>query len=65
MSEEKTTLELYLGMVLAISRAANYKDILFNRIKRDAEEIKKLNDIIDELRDENERLKQEAKGGDA
>ena len=39
MGEEKTTLELYLGMVLAISHAANYKDILFNRIKRDAEEI--------------------------
>ena len=28
-------------------------------------EIDKLNDIIDELRDENERLKREAKGGDA
>ena len=65
MSEEKTTLELYLGMILAISHAANYKDILFNRIKRDAEEITKLNSIIDELRDENERLKREAKGGDA
>ena len=52
MSEEKTTLELYLGMILAISHAANYKDILFNRIKRDAEEIEKLNSIIDELRDE-------------
>lgn len=28
-------------------------------------EIDKLNSIIDELRDENERLKREAKGGDA
>lgn len=65
MSEEKTTLELYLGTILAISHAANYKDILFNRIKRDAEEITKLNSIIDELRDENERLKKEAKGGEA
>ena len=30
-----------------------------------AAEIKKLNSIIDELRDENERLKREAKGGEA
>ena len=28
-------------------------------------EIEKLNSIIDELRDENERLKREAKGGEA
>ena len=62
MGEEKSTLDLYLSMMLAISHATNYKDILFNRIKKDAEEIKKLNDIIDELRDENERLK---KGGEA
>ena len=57
MYEDKTTLELYLGMVLAINHAANYKDVLFSRIKRDAEEIEKLNSIIDQLRDEIEQLK--------
>ena len=36
-----------------------------DRLKKSELEIEKLNCIIDELRDENELLKQEAKGGEA
>ena len=36
-----------------------------DRLKKSELEIEKLNSIIDELRDENERLKREAKGGEA
>lgn len=36
-----------------------------DKLKKSDLEIEKLNSIIDELRDENERLKREAKGGEA
>jgi chromosome segregation ATPase len=36
-----------------------------DRLNKSELEIEKLNSIIDELRDENERLKREAKGGEA
>lgn len=36
-----------------------------DKLKKSDLEIEKLNDIIDELRDENERLKRAAKGGEA
>lgn len=36
-----------------------------DRLKKSELEIEKLNSIIDELRDENERLKRETKGGEA
>ena len=36
-----------------------------DRLKKSELEIEKLNVIIDELRDENERLKREAKGGES
>lgn len=36
-----------------------------DKLRKSELEIDNLNSIIDELRDENERLKQEAKGGEA
>ena len=36
-----------------------------DKLRKSELEITKLNSIIDELRDENERLKRAAKGGDA
>lgn len=36
-----------------------------DKLRKSELEIDKLNSIIDELRDENERLKKEAKGGEA
>lgn len=36
-----------------------------DKLKKSELEIDNLNSIIDELRDENERLKREAKGGEA
>jgi chromosome segregation ATPase len=36
-----------------------------DKLKKSDLEIEKLNSIIDELRDENERLKTESKGGEA
>jgi len=36
-----------------------------DKLKKSDLEIEKLNSIIDELRDENDRLKREAKGGEA
>ena len=65
MSEAQKTCDVFLDMITALTQAADHRNTLRECIYRDAEEIKKLNDIIDELRDENERLKREAKGGEA
>lgn len=63
MSEEKTTLENFQGVVVGLNHVAQHIGNLHKSIRRDDAEIIKLNSIIDELRDENERLKREAKGG--
>lgn len=65
MNEEKTTLDWFIRVADAVRKVANANGVLFELITRDAKEIDKLNSIIDELRDENERLKLAAKGGDA
>lgn len=57
MSEEKTTKEYFKNLVEGLNYIAEHLDSFNESIKRDAEEIKKLNSIIDELRDENESLK--------
>ena len=65
MSEEKSTKQLFFHVVEGLEYIARHIEDLNESIMRDAEEITKLNDIIDELRDENERLKRAAKGGEA
>ena len=65
MSEIQKTSNVFMAMIIALTQAADRRGILFSCIQRDEAEIKKLNYIIDELRDENERLKQAAKGGEA
>lgn len=57
MSEEKTTLHYFKDLVDALNHIAERLDGFNKSIKRDAEEIIKLNSIIDELRDEIESLK--------
>lgn len=61
MSEEKTTLENLHYVAAGLACIAENLDELHKNIRRDEAEITKLNSIIDELRDENERLK---KGGE-
>ena len=56
MSEEKTTLHYFKDLVDALNHIAERLDGFNRSIKRDAEEIKKLNSIIDELRDEKENM---------
>lgn len=65
MSEGKTTLENLHYVTAGLVCIAETMDELHKNIRRDDAEIIKLNRIIDELRDENERLKLEAKGGEA
>ena len=65
MSEEKTTLEILHNVASGLDYIARHANELTRRFRRYEAEITKLNDIIDELRDENERLKREAKGGEA
>lgn len=65
MIGKKTTKDYFQDIVDGLHHAAKNLDDLNQCIKQDAEEITKLNSIIDELRDENERLKRAAKGGEA
>jgi dephospho-CoA kinase len=65
MNEGQKTQDVFLEMLISLTQAADHRNDLQDCIYRDAKEIEKLNSIIDELRDENERLKQEAKGGEA
>ena len=65
MSEDKTTMESFQGVAVGLDHIARHINSLLKNIRRDEAEITKLNSIIDELRDENERLKQEAKGGES
>lgn len=62
MSEEKTTLESFQCLASGLAYIAEYIGSLNKSIRRDEAEIAKLNSVIDELRDENERLR---KGGEA
>ena len=55
-----------------LAQIKSLSDTVFLRALKDRDEfarmrieIEKLNSVIDELRDENEQLKREAKGGDA
>ena len=61
----KTTKDYFQDIVDGLHHAAKSLDGLNECVKQDTEEIKKLNSIIDELRDENEQLKRAAKGGEA
>lgn len=63
MSKEKDTLDCFIRVTDAIQELTSRNSVLLESIISDQKELKKLNSIIDELRDENERLKQEAKGG--
>lgn len=65
MSKEKDTLDCFIRMTESIQEVTNRNSVLLESIISDQKELKKLNSIIDELRDENERLKREAKGGEA
>lgn len=65
MRESQKTCDVFLDMLTALTQAADHRNTLRECIRRDEAEIIKLNSIIDELRDENERLKREAKGGEA
>ena len=65
MSEEKSTIETFQGVAVGLDHIARNINSLLKNIRRDEAEITKLNSIIDQLRDENERLKREAKGGEA
>lgn len=65
MSDEKSTIESFQVVAVGLNHIAMHIDSLLKNIRRDEAEITKLNSIIDELRDENERLKREPKGGDA
>ena len=57
MIEEKSTIETFQGGAVGLDHIARHIDSLLKNIRRDEAEIAKLNSIIDELRDENERLK--------
>jgi prefoldin subunit 5 len=65
MSDDKSTIESFQVVAVGLDHIARSIDELLKNIRRDEAEITKLNSIIDELRDENEWLKQEAKGGEA
>lgn len=65
MSEEKSTIESFQVVAVGLDHIARHIDGLLKNIRRDEAEITKLNSIIDELRDEIEQLKREAKGGEA
>ena len=65
MSNGNDTLDCFIRVAESIKEVAKINRVLFESIIRDKKEIDKLNSIIDELRDENERLKREAKGGEA
>lgn len=65
MSKEKDTLDCFIRVTEAIQEVTGRNKLLLDSIISDQKELKKLNSIIDELRDENERLKREAKGGEA
>ena len=57
MSEEKSTIESFQVVAVGLDHIAMHIDSLLKNIRRDEAEITKLNSVIDELRDENERLK--------
>ena len=57
MIEEKSTIETFQGVAIGLDHIARHINDLLKNIRRDEAEITKLNSIIDELRDENERLK--------
>ena len=57
MSEEKSTIETFQGVAVGLDHIARNIDSLLKNIRRDEAEIAKLNSIIDQLRDENERLR--------
>lgn len=61
MSSNLSVIEL----IELLRKSADELDTLQSQAAKDAAEIRKRDDIIDELRDENERLKREAKGGEA
>ena len=65
MSDKNDSLGHFLMMAEAMTKVTELNQDLLDSIIRDTREIDKLNSIIDELRDENERLKREAKGGEA
>ena len=57
MSDEKSTIETFQDAAVGLDHIARHIDGLLKNIRRDEAEITKLNSIIDQLRDENERLK--------
>ena len=57
MSDEKSTIETFQDAAVGLDHIARHIDSLLKNIRRDEAEITKLNSIIDQLRDENERLK--------
>ena len=65
MYEEKTSRSIFVSVLEGFHYASEHLSLLHEQLASDAKEIEKLNSIIDELRDENERLKREAKGGGA
>ena len=65
MHKDESTMESFQGVAIWLNKIAKHIDNLMKNVIRHEKEIAKLNSIIDELRDENERLKREAKGGDA
>ena len=65
MSKEKDTLDFFIRMTDLIQELTSRNSVLLESIISDQKELKKLNSIIDELRDENERLKLAMKGGGA
>ena len=65
MSDDKSTIESFQVVAVGLDHIARHINGFLKNIRRDEAEITKLNSIIDELRDENEWLKQEAKGGEA
>lgn len=54
-----------IELIELLRKSADELDTLQRQAAKDAAEIRKRDDIIDELRDENERLKRAAKGGEA
>ena len=68
VSEAQKTCDVFHDMITALMQAAHHRNTLRECIYRDAREIAKLNDIIDELRDERDMLRAEIKrlkGGEA
>ena len=65
MSEGKTTIGNFKDFASLLESVTKRASELLESIRQDAEEIDILNDTIDELQDENQRLKREAKGGKA